>query len=215
MSSSAHLTECGLPGIKDIPYGVHMCHFYQSRQDLAAALVPYFAAGLRNNERGIWVTAEPLDAAGAKLELQKAGLDVETSIRRGALTIRDYSEWYCDADTFNGDEVVDFWLTEEQRAVADGYNGLRITGNVTFVTPDTWPAFMEYEETVNNALQGRRIVTLCTYRLSQSGVSEILDVVRRHHCTLDHPDHGWQLLTEQPSGALAPRKPRNATSIQR
>lgn len=43
------LTDCGLPGIKDIPFGVHMCHFYDRCEDLAAALVPYFAAGLRNS----------------------------------------------------------------------------------------------------------------------------------------------------------------------
>jgi hypothetical protein len=196
MSFAAHLTECGLPGIKGIPYGVHMCHFYQSREDLAAALVPYFAAGLRNNERCIWITAEPLDAAGAKLELRKAGVDAQTAVQKGALTIRDHSEWYGHGDTLKGSEVVELWLAEERRALAAGYKGLRITGNVTFVTPEAWPDFMEYEETMNKVLQGSRVVTLCTYRLSQSGVSEILDVVRRHHCTLDHPDHGWQLLTE-------------------
>ena len=194
-----------------------MCHFYEGRQDLAAALVPYFAAGLRNNERCIWVTAEPLDAAGAKLELQKAGLDAQTALQ-GALTIRDHSDWYAHAGRLKGSKLVELWLAEEQRAVAEGYNGLRITGNVTFVTPEAWPDFMEYEETVNDALHGRRIVSLCTYRLSQSGASEILDVVRRHHCTLDRPDHGWQILTgrgaEPLSGALSPRKPRDATSTQ-
>lgn len=84
------LTECGLPGIKDIPYGVHMCHFYQGRDGLAAALVPYFAAGLRNRERCIWITAKPLIAADAKLELQKAGIDAEAAIREGSLIVRDF-----------------------------------------------------------------------------------------------------------------------------
>jgi len=29
------LTDCGLPGIHQIPYGVHMCNFYRSREELA------------------------------------------------------------------------------------------------------------------------------------------------------------------------------------
>jgi len=41
----SNLTDCGLPGIRNIPYGVHMCHFYRGREELAAVLVPYFAAG--------------------------------------------------------------------------------------------------------------------------------------------------------------------------
>ena len=48
---SSHLTECGLPGITRIPYGVHMCNFYNTRDELITALVPFFAAGLRRNER--------------------------------------------------------------------------------------------------------------------------------------------------------------------
>ena len=67
------LTDCGLPGVKEIPYGVHMCHFYRGREDLVEALVPYFVAGLRNGERCIWITAAPLSAAEAKLELRAAG----------------------------------------------------------------------------------------------------------------------------------------------
>src|ERR1051325_5295708 len=125
-TTPSNLTDCGLPGIKRIPYGVHMCHFYRGRDELAAVLVPYFAAGLRNRERGIWIVAEPLHATEAKLELAQAGVDVDT-------------------------------------ALADCYAGIRITGNVTFLTPETWSVFMEYEDMVQKAFSGRRIVTLCTY----------------------------------------------------
>lgn len=54
---------------------------------------------------------------------------------------------------------------------------------------------MEYEAALHKVLEAQRIVALCTYPLARHGAAEILDVVRRHHCTLDHPDGGWQLLT--------------------
>ena len=190
-----HMTDCGLPGVKDIPYGVHMCNFYRDGNELAAALVPYFAAGLRASERCIWITADPLPAAEAKARLAATGFDVEGAVASGALVVRDHDDWYAEAGALKGNQVVDLWLEEEQRALAAGYAGLRITGNVTFLRAEEWELFMEYESLVQRAFHGRRIVTLCTYDLGRCGAAEVLDVMRRHSCTLDRPDHGWQILT--------------------
>ena len=197
---SSALTDCGLPGVRQIPYGVHMCHFYRGREELAAALVPYFAAGLEQNERCIWITAPPLSAADAKLELRRAGVDVDAALAKGALIVRDFSDWYTEVEKLKGTQVVDLWLAEEERALAAGYRGLRITGNVTFLKPDDWDEFMAYEALVNETFPRRRIVTLCTYQLGEHGASGVLDVVHRHSCTLDHPDEGWQILMKSVSG---------------
>jgi len=206
MSAASHITDCGLPGIKEIPYGVHMCHFYEGRADLAAALVPYFMAGLRNNERCLWITAEPLGEAAAKAALQAAGVDVEAAQRKGSLTIRDHAQWYGDGHALTADEIIERWFAEEARALADGYAALRITGNTSFLTPATFPAFMEYEHRLAESLPGHRIVTLCSYPRSRSAPSDVLEVVRNHDCTLDHPDGGWQILTAPAyPGAFSPR----------
>jgi hypothetical protein len=198
LSRDITFTDCGLPGIRKVPYGVHMCHFYQGPDDLAEALVPYFMAGLRNRERCLWVTAQPLEAEAAKQALGAAGLDAGAAIGQGSLVVRDFSDWYAQGAELKGADVVDSWLEEERRALADGYAGLRITGNVSFLTPHTWPEFMEYEALLDKAFHGRRIVTLCSYRLGDCDATEVLEVVRRHNCTLDRPDEGWQILTTHP-----------------
>jgi hypothetical protein len=194
MSGPMHLTDCGLPGIKAIPYGIHMCHFFRGQDDLAAALVPYFAAGLRSNERCIWITAPPLHAGDAAAALEQAGLDALALERKGALLIRDYTDWYAKVDSDAAD-ILGRWLHEEERAIADGYSGLRITGNTSFVQSGDWSAFMDYEELLNREQSSRRIVTLCSYALGQCSAVDVLDVVRRHAGTLDQPDAGWQFLT--------------------
>ena len=191
-----NLTDCGLPGLRHVPYGVHMCHFYRTREELASALVPFFAAGLRNNERCLWITAEPLLAADARAGLAAAGVDVATAIDSGALVVRDYNDWYAEAGSLKGTDVVELWLAEERRALAEGYAGLRITGNVTFLRPGDWELFMEYEALVNEAFRGRRILTLCTYPADTCGAAEMLDVMQRHNCTLDRPDEGWRIVTQ-------------------
>jgi hypothetical protein len=193
----ASFTKSGLPGLDRIPYGIHMCHFYREREDLVAALVPFFIAGLSNRERCIWITAEPLLAADAGRELEKAGLNVEAAIRSGSLTIMDYPEFYLQAAGMRSSQVAEMWLAEEERALAKGYDGLRITGNASFVSPETWPDFMDYEEVVHRAFQSTRIVSLCSYDLRRCDASGIMEVVQRHTCALEQPDEGWQIITDQ------------------
>ncbi len=197
MSALPNLTDCGLQGVKAVLYGIHMCHFYERREDLAAVLVPYFVAGLRNEERCVWVTAEPLDAHAAKAELARTGLNVEALERKGSLIIRDASDFFAGIDRLDGAKarIMDLWLDEERRALGTGHNGLRITGNTAFVNPADWAAFMEYEEYAQEAFASQRIVALCSYLLDRRAGADVLDVVRRHSCTLDRADeHGWQVL---------------------
>ena len=190
---STHFTQLGVPGIAPVPYGIHVCQFYETRADLAAALVPYFSAGLQAGERCIWITAPPLGAADAAAALRERGLDVAAALAKGGLVIREHSDWYSNAQGLKGTDVLELWLEEERRALAAGYTGLRITGNTSFLTPADWATFMEYESLIDRALSARRIVTLCTYRLGQLRASEIHDVAQRHAGTLHAPDGNWQL----------------------
>jgi hypothetical protein len=195
MSTLPNLTDCGLSGLGAIPFGLHMCHFYERQEDLAAALVPYFAAGLRAQERCIWITADPLDVACAAEALRKAGLDVGSLTREGSLVIRDHADWYGTVDKSKPEAILDLWLEAERRALADGCTGLRIAGNTAFVTPADWNAFMQYEGRVSRAFANRRIVTLCSYRLGHCTATDLLDVARSHHCMLDPSERDWQVVT--------------------
>ena len=197
MSSHPHITDCGLTGIKAIPYGLHMCHFYEKRADLVATLLPYFVAGLQKNERCIWITAEPLDARAAEAELGRAGLNMPAMARKGSLLIRDHSDWY-GKGSLDADKNIERWLEEERRSLDEGYIGLRIAGNTGFVQPADWAAFMDYEQRADQAFASRRIVTLCSYRANPRAATDVLEVARRHGCTLERPDEGWQLLTNRP-----------------
>lgn len=140
----------------------------------------------------------------ARSALQKAGFDVAAEEHDGALVIKDYAEWYVDAARLKpGADIVKLWLAEEERAIALGFNGLRISGNVTFVKDASWPEFMDYEKAVDDALSGRRIVALCTYE-HNVGPSKTLDVARRHDCALERRDKGWQVVSCGPSSPLDP-----------
>lgn len=188
-----HFTRCGLPGIDRVPFGMHACHFYSNRDQLVTALVPYFVAGLRANERCLWLTAPPLPAREAVQALCAAWDGVDDAIQAGALRILDFDEWYASSMRLKGVDVVQLWLDEKESALAEGYNGLRITGNTSFLKADDWSTFMEYEQAVTARFSGRRIVALCSYALAQCNDQQMSEVMHAHHCAFDRPDVNWQV----------------------
>ena len=68
------------------------------------------------------------------------------------------------------------------------------TGNTSFVGPNDWEEFMEYERIVGAGFQGRRIVALCSYLLPNIGSDKVMEVMRAHDCAFDRPDAGWQVI---------------------
>src|SRR5258705_8927354 len=144
MANLSNITRCGLPGIEWVPFGMHACHFYSSSDQLAAALVPYAVAGLRGNERCLWVTAPPLPARKAVKALRAAWDGADDAIQAGALRILDFDHWYASAAGLKGLDVVELWLEEGKRALAEGYKGLRIARDTSFfLKPGDWSTFLE------------------------------------------------------------------------
>lgn len=200
-----NFTQSGLPGIDRVPFGTHACHFYPDRDQLADVLVPYTIAGLRGNERCLWITALPLRAREAVEALRAAWDGTDDAIQAGALQILDFDRWYMNSSVLKGPEVVQLWLKEEERAQADGFRGLRIASNTSYVTPDDWPEFMAYEQALSASLNGRRILSLCSYGLEQSN-GHMSAVMQAHSCVFDRPASNWQ-MTALPAQHVADGHP--------
>jgi len=67
---------------------VHLSHFYKTADDLQDLLVPYFKAGLENNESCLWVTAAPLGANQARSALRSAVPDFDRREKNRQIEIR-------------------------------------------------------------------------------------------------------------------------------
>jgi hypothetical protein len=73
----------GVSLVGSVPWGTHLCQFYESKQDLIDILVPYFAEGLHSNEFCMWVTSPPLEAEEAREALQKAVPNLDEYFKKG------------------------------------------------------------------------------------------------------------------------------------
>jgi len=186
--------KTGIEIVGDVPWGTHFCQFYQSKEDLIEILVPYFKAGLENNEFCMWVTAEPLNVEDAKSALKAKVKDLDDYIKKGQIEILDYSQWYTKTGRFDADKVIEGWVEKEKQAIERGFDGLRLTGNTFWLEKKDWENFASYEAIVNSVIGKHRMLAVCSYSLDKCRASEVIDVVDNHQFALIKKEDKWVSL---------------------
>ncbi len=187
-------TKSGIGVLDDVPWGTHLCQFYQTKEDLVEILVPYFKAGLENNEFCTWVTSEPLRSEEAKAVLKKTVKDLDSYLEKGQIEFLDYSEWYTKSGKFDANEVLQGWAEKEKIALEKGFAGLRASGNTFWLEPKDWKSFKYYDEALDSFISKHRIIAICAYSLAKCGPQEILDAVSNHRFALARSDGHWDLV---------------------
>jgi signal transduction histidine kinase/ActR/RegA family two-component response regulator len=187
-------TPSGLPAIARLGWGTHLCQFFRTADDLATTLVPYFATGLEQGERCLWITSEPFRSSAALAALARVVPDLDARVARGDLEVIDHENWYLRYGRLTTDEVLAQWLERERAALRDGYAGLRISGNTRWLGRESWQAFSDYEARVHRAFHDRRLVCVCSYALDRCSTDDILDVLRSHGTALARRDGRWEVL---------------------
>jgi hypothetical protein len=133
-----NLRNSGIDIIGDVSWGTHFCQFYQTREDLMDILVPYFKAGLENNEFCMWVTSQPLGVEEAKEALRGAIPDIDIFLEKGQIEIIPYTHWCLKDGVFDSDRVLNGGVEKINQAMANGYDGLRFTGNTFWLEKEDW-----------------------------------------------------------------------------
>ncbi|NOK08747.1 MEDS domain-containing protein [Corallococcus exercitus] len=188
------LRPSGIPAVGDLPWGSHFCQFYGDREDLVDSLVPFFKAGLENNEHCLWVTSEPFGATDARTMLRNAVPDLDQRMSRGQIEIIDHRDWYMQSGGKGPDEVLQGWVDRHGRALVQGYAGLRLTGNTYWLERQDWSGFVEYEARVTDTFKSHNIIGMCSYCLDKCGPMDVLDVVRNHQFALIRQAGEWELI---------------------
>ena len=120
---------------------MHVGHFYENADDLRDLLVPYFKAGLENNESCLWVTGTPLGANQARSALRAVVSDFDQREKHKQIEIRDAREWYGLGEKLRPKDLVLGLLRREQESLDLGYQGLRTNGNCAWIEPAQWAIF--------------------------------------------------------------------------
>ncbi|MCC4769113.1 PAS domain S-box protein [Methanosarcina sp. DH2] len=187
------LRKSGIDVIGDVPWGTHFCQFYQTREDLVGILVPYFKAGLENNEFCIWVTSQVQDIEEAKEDLKRAIPAIDAYMEKGQIEIIPYTDWYLTEVTFDPERVLNSWVEKLNSAMEDSYEGLRF-GNTLWLEKENWHGFAGYEKEADNIIGNHRIIALCTYSLDRCKATEIIDAAINHQFSLIKREGKWEQI---------------------
>ncbi len=180
--------------VGDVPWGTHFCQFYRTRAELVEVLVPYFKAGLENNEFCLWITSEPLGAEDVRSVLKKELGNLDDFIDKGQIEVLDYSQWYMRNGRFDPDKVSRSWAEKEREALERGFEGLRFTANASWLDKELWTQFTDYEAAGHEGISKYRMLGICTYSLDKCSASEIIDVVSNHQFALIRQNGDWRII---------------------
>lgn len=178
----------------DIPWGAHFCQFYETKKDLLELLVPFFKAGLQNNEYCLWIVADPMTVEDAFDALQKNVPNFQEYVENKSIEILPYMNWFMPTGQFDAKLISNAWVQKLDEALARGYDGMRVNGNETWLERNGWDHFMEYERELHKIFKSRRIIGLCTYPLSVADGRMVLDVAHAHEAVIAKREGQWEIL---------------------
>jgi DNA-binding CsgD family transcriptional regulator len=193
-AEDSELRHTGIHYMGDMPWGTHVCLFYETPQDLLDTAVCYFEAGLKSNELRVWAVSDPVSLQQAEEALRSAIPDFDRYKAAGQIELMAGSEWYLDGNDFDLQRITGGWRTKLSAAMAKGYDGVRASGNGFWIGTKHWKEFCEYEQELDRSLAGQKMIVLCTYPLQATRTVDMLDVARAHQCSIVRRKGAWEFL---------------------
>jgi hypothetical protein len=166
----------------DMPWGSHICQFYNCKEDLVKMLVPYFKQGLEKHEACVWLVGD-LTIEEARNALAAVVPGLEHYMAKGQMQIRHYTELYTNPNgTVKPAEQLSDQFADMGSAVrAKGFAGLRASGSVSWINnEESMSRFMDYETKVNCAIQDSRMMAVCTYPARAAALHRSRELIHNH-----------------------------------
>jgi len=186
------LRYTGIGPISEMPWGTHICMFYETKADLLDTVVPYLKAGLESNEFCLWAVFDPVTEGEARNALSQSVPALERHLAAGDIEIVSIRDLYLTADRIDLQRSMNVWNEKLRGALAMGYAGMRASGNP--LRYDKWKDICRYEHDLDEFLAGKRMTMLCTYRLEESRPVDVLDVMHAHQFTLARRKGQWSFI---------------------
>jgi predicted DNA binding protein/GAF domain-containing protein len=158
----------------------HFALVYESQQEQLQAIVPFLRQGIERGERCMYVVDE-LSEQTLLAALRDGGVDVDAALDSGQLSFHSVEETYLRNQTFDPDEMIDFYAEAVERATEE-YTALRVVAETTWLQREvtTTEQFLEYEAKINDLFEDEDCIALCQYDRSAFEPEIIKDIIQTH-----------------------------------
>ncbi len=188
------LRKSGIDVLGDIPWGSHLCQFFETEEDLSQLVIPYFKAGIENNEFCLWIMFDRKQVDHAIKMLKALDPDLIKNLEKKSIEIVDYMTLYFRDGHFDGKEVCDDVNKRQQNALTAGYDGMRMHANDTWLVCENWDVFVKYERDMQTLVHDQQIILLCTYDLSGLNATTLLDMAHLHDTIIAKRKGNWEIF---------------------
>ncbi len=161
--------------------GDHLCCIYRDRSEQMGIVVPYLVHGLQNNERCLYIidesTREEVFHAFGEV-----GVALNTHTASGQFLLLTKAEAYLKEGNFDPDRMIATLKQVEANALKEGYAGLRITGEMTWIfsgLPGV-EGLIEYESKLNLFFPSSKSTAICQYHEARFDPDILIDVIHTH-----------------------------------
>ena len=202
--------KTGLNILSGVLWGTHFCLFHETKEDLLDTLIPYFKAGLQNNEFCFWVLSESLTTEEALGALRPSVPDLHRHLAQGDIKFVTHDEWFFQGGNFDLQTIISRFKDKCRQAVSRGYVGMRIEGSSAWLALKESGRFTEFERHLDQLVADERMIVLCSFPIRESGADDILSAASTHQFTIARRRGVWE-ITEAPktqtrTGSLTPRE---------
>jgi putative nucleotidyltransferase with HDIG domain len=161
--------------------GDHLVVLYNEEKEVIDAVVSYISAAIQRNDRCIYITGD----ADTNLLKEELSLhhNVDGLISCNQLLFWDKEDSYSKDGSFEPDLMVDTLNKLAKDAVSEGFNGLAITGEISWVLniEHGFEKIIEYEWKINEyVFTNSRISALCRYNINKFTDEMIINIIEVH-----------------------------------
>ncbi|MGC8817259.1 MAG: MEDS domain-containing protein, partial [Candidatus Hadarchaeum sp.] len=208
-------------GFEKIAFGEHLCGFYRDKDEEYSIIAPFFRGGLQNNEKCIWILDESTREEAVQA-LQRAGIDLEKPLASKQFELLSSDETYLQGGYFDPDRMIAVLKQTEERAIREGYRGLRISGEMTWALKKNPGAekLVEYEAKLNYFFPNSKTAAICLYNEKKFPPDILLNIIYTHpriiiagyiyeNCTYIPPDEFLAMLSGRITKRLVEKAKNN------
>jgi anti-anti-sigma factor len=191
--------------------GDHVCLLYDQDADRDSYVGEFVSEGLLAREKVLWVAGDGTPEVGDLVA--RRGFDVSEYVDTGQLTVKDRRETYPGSGHFDGEAMLNLFRDEVRDSKAEGYEGLRTTGDLSWASPgfEGPPDLFEYEHALDELLRETGHMAVCQYDTRQLGPGALTSAVQAHRSVvsqrsqevLDTPLLTKLVITRDAKGVLS------------
>jgi PAS domain S-box-containing protein len=174
-------TNYTLRTVTDLEPGDHLCCVYKTAEERRVMLTAFIRQGLERGEKTLFIKDAPTDERILDY-LQAEGLEVKAFLASGQLNLLTVDEAYLRDGVFDPDRMIAMLQAETDRALAEGYAALRVTGGTAWVQQGQPGSerLIEYEQKLSTFFPGSKCLGLCQYDQRHFDSELLLSVLTSH-----------------------------------